>query len=639
MNISVHINNIDQSSYLTNCSNIPIVKRNRDWSPIFGGFTCSISSNATTEPMKDDRVRVVVEGSEVYYGYVSRKEFNRDTSTWDLEITHWLMKLEQYKISYADLHTELIKKAVSSTATWNTCTVDHTNDEVNFTAHGLSNGDKILFKNESGNMPGGLSQYHIYYVKSVTANSFKLYSSYAEYMTGSAGLTNDQKVNITSAGTGTLQFTTDILFDKYNDWSFFRDISCGGVGTSSDVMQSYLRPGDNKFPIVAYWSSGFNASLIEFDTDGTLPSPLVRNRAYIAASHNADDGFVLYNNQADYESNTKIDLTNTGTGNHYYAVLKQYIETSYNWPLIYPNAVVQLKHLIETIFSLVFIELDTTLIDDIIFYRYTTEFQSYGWEEIYFREDMLYSMGQSEPLHHSLCKVDQMFNCVEFIQEIFARLGIAIKFQDYDPDILTYSYKLYPQKRTSVGVIDPENESQFTINTAPRTVFNEAVIDTDNGGWLISRIFGAFENLYGLGLCFFYNDQHRNLNVSLAESAVSSANGQYNGIPIEESEGAGLNNISLPNHTIFFLKDLFETNGLYNVYMLRDGFLGKEFYDYGYTVIPYSPIINAKYALKQHNQVEYETNQALDQDIWTVREISLDLRNDRVKIIQELIEV
>jgi len=79
--------------------------------------------------------------------------------------------------------------------TGTTFTADASTDTLTATAHGLSNGDVVLFTNSGGALPGGLSTNTIYYVVNAATDTFKVSTSSG----GSA-------VDITSAGTGTHTF-------------------------------------------------------------------------------------------------------------------------------------------------------------------------------------------------------------------------------------------------------------------------------------------------------------------------------------------------------------------------------------------------------------------------------------------------
>ncbi len=74
-----------------------------------------------------------------------------------------------------------------------TADVNPTADTITLAAHGLVNGDRLMFSGDA--LPGGISAGVRYYVRAVSVNSVSLYTD--------AGLT--ALVNISSSGSGTMQ--------------------------------------------------------------------------------------------------------------------------------------------------------------------------------------------------------------------------------------------------------------------------------------------------------------------------------------------------------------------------------------------------------------------------------------------------
>ena len=81
--------------------------------------------------------------------------------------------------------------------TGNTVTFTNGTDLLNDTAHGLSNGTKIILRNSGGALPTGLEANRVYFVINANANDFQI----SERSGGSA-------VNFTTDGTGTSQWHT-----------------------------------------------------------------------------------------------------------------------------------------------------------------------------------------------------------------------------------------------------------------------------------------------------------------------------------------------------------------------------------------------------------------------------------------------
>jgi hypothetical protein len=73
-------------------------------------------------------------------------------------------------------------------------TADAGTDVITANAHGLLNGETLRFK--GSDLPGGLAQITVYYVRDVTTNTFKV-----------AATSGGAAINLTDAGSGTMTFT------------------------------------------------------------------------------------------------------------------------------------------------------------------------------------------------------------------------------------------------------------------------------------------------------------------------------------------------------------------------------------------------------------------------------------------------
>jgi len=83
-------------------------------------------------------------------------------------------------------------------------TADAGTDTITATAHGLINGETLRFK--GGDLPAGLSQVTVYFVRDVTTNTFKV-----------AATGGGTAINITDAGSGTMTFTAPGERSKASD--------------------------------------------------------------------------------------------------------------------------------------------------------------------------------------------------------------------------------------------------------------------------------------------------------------------------------------------------------------------------------------------------------------------------------------
>ncbi|MBS4034405.1 MAG: hypothetical protein KGZ85_08080 [Ignavibacterium sp.] len=620
----VKINDVDVSSYVYNSSLIQIVNRNRDYSPVFEGMRLSLSSAVPNEPLKNQEVLITVNDTQdVFLGIIKDIRFNQSLSLWELEIDHYLLQLENFLVQHADLHNDFVLESINDDATWNEFTVNTTDNYLVRTDHGLSDGDKIVLKS-SDTLPAPLVNTNRYYVKKINDDNVKLYEDMALLWDNDAlNFTNDRHVNITNSGTGTHSFSLDLDNKKYNDWSFYRDIKYS-KGTTNQFY-SQLIPNNNVYPMQLNYPQNSDKeeyNLIVFDTDGTLPTGLSKDRAYIAAYENLAGGwFQIYANWTDYVNDNAISPGATGSDQQWFSVLRRKSGDADLWTSM-PTAIIQLKFFVETVFKKIGVTLDTTEIDTIIQYRYTTEFQSYKWDDIYLMECLLYNVDQSKPVYHSDVITDT--TCLELIQDIFQRLGITIRLKDAS----TKEYELLSQKKDEFGRIRPEIEAMWVIEEKYSDDYNEKdLIDTKRGWFYSHPLVSVFQQE---ALSFIYNNRRFKEFEQYLERHLR----------LNDSDGQQMSDFSVRNNLVFFLYDKFETNGAYNVRMLRDGAVldGTEMLlNPNYSPSQNALMVNSQYALLNHTREEISFRlELLDQDIYTVKELWLDIKKDLIRVVQEI---
>lgn len=623
VNAVVKINNIDVSNYVTNCSLVPIVNRNRDYSPVFEGIRLSISSAVPNEPLKGQEVLITVNAAQdVFLGIIKDKKFNYSSYLWELEVDHYLLQLETLLVSYNDLHNDFVLESINDDADWTEFTVNTSDDYLTCIGHGLSDGDKIVLKS-TDTLPNPLVNYNRYYVKVVNTDNVRLYYDKALLWDDTAlNVANDRHVNITNSGTGTHSFSLDVDDKKYNDWSFYRDIKYDKG--ASNQFYSRLIPNNNVYPMQLKWADNTDKTeynLIAFDTDGTLPSGLSKDRAYIAAYDKDDNWFLIYNTWSDYVSDNSISPGATGTGQQWFTTLRRKTGDADLWTS-YPTAIIQLKFFVETMFKKIGVTLDTTLIDDIIQYRYTTEFQSYKWDDIYLMECLLYNVDQSKPVHYS--DIDTDTTVLELVQDIFQRFGIMIRLKAGE----TKEYELFSQKKDEYGRIRPEQEDTWIIDEEFVDDYSEKDLIDTKRGWSYSHpLVSVFQQE---GLSFVYNSRRLKEFEQYLEQHIR----------LNDSEGSQMADFSVRNNLVFFLYDKFETNGANNVRMLRDGAVldGSELLiNPNYSPSQNALMVNSQYSLYNHLRQDISFRLGLfDQDIYTVKELWLDIKQDLIIAIQEI---
>lgn len=487
VNIDFIVNGNNVNSYFKQLEEIPIVIRNRDWTPSFDGFKFGLSSKVPNIPQKNHLVLVAVDTDNHFLGYIDRLPFINKEKLYEFEVKNYLFKLEKYRVRWDTLHPLLNNTADFTGA--KTFTVNTSTDRLLCTGHGLSEGDVIQVKS-TGALPAPLEENTYYWIRVDDANTVKLFIDHGDYVSGTP------VVNFTDAGTGTHTFAL-----------------------------------------------------------------------------------------ADYE---------------------KYIgaRDPYN-----VNSAANLKWITEKIFELIDTVLDTSLVDDIIFHKFTIGSEyTWKWDEIYLDENMFYCLNQNYAIHHDYLDnteyLDNQITCLQFIQDLFGKLGFAIKFIG---DATTKTYLLVPQARDVDGVIQPDDEDNFVVSDSDKiNPVDDTIID-DGGGWTHSRNFRTNRADY----------------VNITPQDLEEYTGKIR-------TNAGRTQIGWWNNLRFYLKD--KTTSGTGTSLINPNTFGYEFYSIAF----YSARINQTNSLLNHSREEMECKaDYLSQEKWTVKELKLDIRNKRIKIVQE----
>ncbi len=233
----------DVSSWLTSCSDVPIVLRNRDWSPIMNGIKISLSNKVpdvivegTPVPLANGmEVLIQWEGDDHFLGYIKHFTFNYDSYTWDITINHFLMKLEDYRIRKTDLQDDLISGVIDFTA-GAAFTVNATTNLCSATGHGLADADRIAVASD-GTLPSPLVENHLYVVLVNDDDSFYLFKDWGNYSVKFADTGYAERfIHFADTGTGSHAFTKITDTTSYRDWGFYRDIKITGVDYANDQI-------------------------------------------------------------------------------------------------------------------------------------------------------------------------------------------------------------------------------------------------------------------------------------------------------------------------------------------------------------------------------------------------------------------
>lgn len=487
MSVSVKVNNVVIDNHIQGGFKVPAVKRLRDWSPVAEGFQLVWSANGPA-PVKQQLVEVLVDGVEQYLGYIEDFTRNHRDETWQVEVLHWLLKLDNYDLQWNTLHSRLIDTGDGTELIF---TADPGTNIITCGDHGLSTGDLIYVRSTSV-LPAPLKATQYYSIEYIDINTFKIYGA----------VLTSVECDITTAGTGT----------------------------------HYLR----------------------------IPDP---------------HKYMCYQDWDDIAGRTSTTIA---------------------W-------------LVQKVFELIGVELDTALVDAEDLYAKTISTPlKWNWNQLVVDENMLYCLNQGAAVYHTVLDVGNDYDkskitCWEFVQDLFGRLGIALK---YVGPIADKKYKLYVQKRLASTFPDFANEPIYDIPDFEKYDYNDRLIISDGQGYSHSRRFP------GSGFIRPYYESETPTNVD--ETGYTRTN-------------KGDHNVSVFNNFQIYLIDVFASSGA-DYMVLHDPSLHEFYQSAGGSVMT-----NAVYAAIMNFQQE-QIKCPLKLTIPTVKEeyITVDDNGEFSEIIQEV---
>lgn len=86
---------------------VPYINRNIDYKPIFDVWETYLSSESGITPAKEDEVKVTIDGTVVFNGYVTKARPSAWESYTQIEVTHYLQKLEGKIWEYNNIRNDL----------------------------------------------------------------------------------------------------------------------------------------------------------------------------------------------------------------------------------------------------------------------------------------------------------------------------------------------------------------------------------------------------------------------------------------------------------------------------------------------------------------------------------------------------
>lgn len=99
MSYKLIINSTDVSDYITSIGEVPIISRNPDYTIIYEGYKCKLSSASTVIPVKNDSVYFYSGSILLHNGYIDSIQYNYDDRDFEIEVSHIFKKFEDVLVS------------------------------------------------------------------------------------------------------------------------------------------------------------------------------------------------------------------------------------------------------------------------------------------------------------------------------------------------------------------------------------------------------------------------------------------------------------------------------------------------------------------------------------------------------------
>lgn len=208
------------------------------------------------------------------------------------ETIYYVIYINSNTFSIAETYNNAIKNAIHVSGTSaGTVTINVANPAIiSKTSHGLSTGEKV-YLTTTGALPTGLSVNTAYYVIEHTSGTFKLATSLANAIAGTA-------IATTVAGSG-----THTLY-------YYNKIKTSSAGSGTHTLYK-----NNGVIITAAGHGLSTGRRVYFSTDGVLPDPLVAGDSYFAIYIDANT-FYLATTYAFAVASKSISVFDAGSGTH-----------------------------------------------------------------------------------------------------------------------------------------------------------------------------------------------------------------------------------------------------------------------------------------------------------------------------------
>lgn len=124
--VSIILNGADVTDYVISCDEIPRKITNRDFTLSAAGFSMKISGAYTGDLTTKGVCYVYADGTRIFWGDLDKADFQPSDKTFEVSITPVIKRLQNKKVTYANLHSDLGYYAYSDASKYKAFGEGHT---------------------------------------------------------------------------------------------------------------------------------------------------------------------------------------------------------------------------------------------------------------------------------------------------------------------------------------------------------------------------------------------------------------------------------------------------------------------------------------------------------------------------------
>lgn len=283
------------------------MNRNAKWLAAFFGLTIATAAMALT--VNGELKKALLEKlaadptayeGRVYYNTVSQKARIYDGSSWSdiggatSSLNEYLMEVGNASNSRATFNSSLLGDAQASSVSATATITIASPGVVTITGHGLTTGKKIYFTT-TGALPTGLTASTTYYVIFVDANTFRLATSAANALAGTAINTSGSQSGVHTAFYGGISLNSTLTGSK----TFAEFITIGTNSTPTGELEirkaSSTRPALNMYKGgTVHLTLGVNSVANDLSPSTGANDVVIRSQNSSSIAFTADGGITTH---------------------------------------------------------------------------------------------------------------------------------------------------------------------------------------------------------------------------------------------------------------------------------------------------------------------------------------------------------